>query len=908
MKPILFNTNETQFTSRGVGTLSDAIMCIVTEERNNIYELEMDYPVTGIHADEIDYSMFIFASPADGKAPQPFRIYFISKPLNGVFTIRAEHISYDLIQIPVTPFTASTPNNALQGVKLNSIVTNPFTFETDKTNTSSFEQTIPYTARELLGGVEGSILDQFGGEYEFDKFRVILHSARGQDSGVSLRYGKNITDIQQDISISETITGILPYWTGQFTDEDTKEQYMETVVGDVQFASNANQFPTQRIEIVDVSSLISAEYTEEVTTETGTEINTIEIRVPSKNLVNQIGQGVLDEKSYVGVPKVNLDVSFVALWQTEEYKDVAALEHVNLCDSVTVFFEALGISTKAKVVKTVFDVLEERYTSISLGDVKDNLATIVTQDKKIIGALVEEGARRKTRLQVLDGIIEAEAYERLNANEIFDAYFQMTPQELSLEMLERHGTTDSFSSSIVANSREIISEVSAREAGDANALSQIRQAAHSIDLTVTNGASTAGLSILLKDQDGNTLGTAATGTINMNGLVTFTNTSDPNNPYATDSAAQGYANSAQSAAQSYADSVAGTAESNAESYAYGQANSAYSNAVNAVENALASGSTTVNGSCITTGTINAALANIININASNINTGTLSGVVLKSTNLSNEKVEISNGSVLLGYGNTVTQTGMIKGDSAGVAIIAGGISFSSGGYAVYTDRFHTEKLMPHFQCKLLNGVYFQITNPSSVNLFRCFNDSNGNGVQSECWYNRTYSSGTNAYITSAGTLGRNTSSSRRYKNHITYLTDLLKDEVIESARNLKPCLFRYNEGYVTGEEYDGSKYNDGRYQLGLIAEDVEDSIGNYATTYYYDEKKDETLVENWIDRAILTAVLQLAQNNADRLDEKDQIIKEQADKIKELESKLNYMEYRLSALEQRFNDGAITLN
>ena len=901
MKPILFNSNETLFTSRGIGTLTDALSCVVTEERNNIYELEMDYPVTGIHAEEIDYAKFIYASPADGKAPQPFRIYFISKPLNGVFSVRAEHLSYDLIQIPVAPFTASTPNNALQGVKLNSVVSNPFTFETDKTNTSSFEQTVPRTARELLGGVEGSILDQFGGEYEFDKLRVILHSARGTNSGVTLRYGKNITDIEQDTSISETITGILPYWTGQFTDEDTKEQYMETVVGDVQYASNANLFPTQRIEIVDVSSLISAEYTEEVTTETGTEINTIEVRVPSKNLVNQVGQGVLDEKSYVGVPKVSLDISFVALWQTEEYKDVAALEHVNLCDIVTVYFEALGISTSAKVVKTVYDVLKERYDSISLGDVKDRISTIVTQEKKIIGALVEDGARRKTRLQVLDGMIEAEAYERLNANEVFDAYFQMTPAELALEMLERHGTTDSFASSITANSRAITQEVTDRQNGDANAISQIRQTAHSIDMTVNNGASTAGISISVKDADGNEIDTAS-GNIAMDGLVTFTNSSDPNNPYATDSAAQGYASSAQSTAESYADGVASTAQSNAQSYAAGQASSAYSNAVSAVNTALANGSTTVNGSCITTGTINAALANIININASNINTGTLTGVVLKSTNSSNEKVEISNGSVLLGYGNTVTQTGMIKGDSAGMAIIAGGISFSSGGYAVYTDRFHTEKLMPHFQCKLLNGVYFQITNPSSVNLFRCFNDSSGNGVQSECWYSRTYSSGTNAYITSAGTLGRNTSSSRRYKNHITYLDDLLKDEVIESARALKPCLFRYNPGYVTGEEYDGSKYNDGRYQLGLIAEDVEDSIGNYATTYYYDKKKDETLVENWIDRAVLTAVLQLAQDNADRLDEKDQIIKAQEDKIKELESKLNYMEYRLSAIEQRLSN------
>ena len=357
MIPILYSASETEYTNNGLGRLTDAISCDVTEERNGQFELEMLYPSDGIHFTEIQKFTQIYAESADGKGPQPFRVYYISKPINGQSTIKAEHISYILSEIPVKPFTAGSVVAALNGLSQNAAITCPFTFWTDKTSTAHFEVKVPASIRSRLGGTEESILDVYGGEYEFDHRIVKLHNARGQDKGVILRYGKNITDIRQEENITSTYTGILPYWRGDdgYGNEDCVT--LDTPI----YAQNAGNFPYQRIEVVDL------------TTEFDGKPNQSELRAE--------GQTYLNKNKY-GVPDINISVSFVALWQTEEYKNIANLERVNLCDTVTVEFPKLDISASAKVVKTVYDVLSERYKSIELGDIKSNFAKSISMDIK----------------------------------------------------------------------------------------------------------------------------------------------------------------------------------------------------------------------------------------------------------------------------------------------------------------------------------------------------------------------------------------------------------------------------------------------------------------------------------------------------------------------------------------------
>lgn len=357
MIPKLFSAAETAFTSEGLGRLSDAKSCTVTEVRNGKYELEMDYPVDGIHFSEIAHSCYIYAKPADNKDPQPFPVYSISKPIGGICTIRAEHISYRLINVPVTPCSASTCVNALQVLKNNAVESCPFTFWTDKTSSGTFKVIEPASLRSRLAGSEGSILDAFGGgEYEWDGMTVKLYAQRGANNGVTLRYGKNIVDIKQEENIQNTFTGVMPYWKKEEQDGTTTIVMLDERVV---YSSNASNFPFNRTKILDCSQKWETEPTQ------------AQLRTYATNYVQDTG---------VGVPEVSITVKFLPLWQSEEYKNIANLEHVNLCDTVTVKFEKLGISASSKVIRTKYDTLMERYEEIELGDAKRSLSTSIRSD------------------------------------------------------------------------------------------------------------------------------------------------------------------------------------------------------------------------------------------------------------------------------------------------------------------------------------------------------------------------------------------------------------------------------------------------------------------------------------------------------------------------------------------------
>lgn len=369
MIPVLFAANETNFTANeGLGALSEAISCHVIEERNGQYVLEMVYPLSGKRYSDIKYERIIYAVPSDGTTAQPFRIYKISKPLNGRITVMASHISYQLKLIPCGPFTASNAPQALQGLKTHALEPCPFTFWTDKSTQANYKQETPAGIRERLGGVEGSVLDTYGGEYEWDTFTVKLHNNRGSDRGAVLKYGKNITDINQEENIENTITGVVGFWYQEGT----------LVQAPAVYTANANLYPYKRT--------IAQDFTSEFET------------VPT------VAQLTAKAQSYIagmGVPAVSINVSFVALWQTEEYKHIANLERVKLCDTITVEFEKLQIQAKAKVIRTDYDVLRDRYISIEVGDSRTDLSTQIAtmnQEIKRSGSMMQQAIDSATNL------------------------------------------------------------------------------------------------------------------------------------------------------------------------------------------------------------------------------------------------------------------------------------------------------------------------------------------------------------------------------------------------------------------------------------------------------------------------------------------------------------------------------
>lgn len=363
MKPILFAENSTTFTTNGIGRL-DAIRCIVTEQRNGVYELEMDIPVTSRHYSDLALRKIIVAAPAYNTSLQPFRIYKITKPINGKVTVLAQHISYDLSKNVAMAFSvaasSSACNSTLQGLKTNAVETCPFTFWTDVTTNAGYTQAVPASIRERLGGIEGSVLDQFGGEYEFDGFTVKLHRKRGADHGVTLRYGKNITDLSQEENIANTITGVVPFWIS--VDRQTTVVLPEKAV----YSANASRYSHKLTVALDLSEKFQSAPT------------VAQLRSAAQTFVSGSG---------IGIPAVSVKVSFINLRDTVEYADVESLESVKLCDDVHVQFESLGIDTTAEIVETVWDVLKERYNSVSVGSLRSSLATAINdQNTQIIEA------------------------------------------------------------------------------------------------------------------------------------------------------------------------------------------------------------------------------------------------------------------------------------------------------------------------------------------------------------------------------------------------------------------------------------------------------------------------------------------------------------------------------------------
>lgn len=354
MKPILFPSTATEFKTQGLGVLTDAISCTVNEERNGAFELTMQYPDTGVHFGEITDRCIIYAIPSPYRAPQPFRIYRITRPMDGIIMVYAQHITYDLSGVPLNPFTAINAPDALSKLSLNAAVDSPFNFWTDKSTVASFAVSTPSSTRSVLGGSSGSILDVYGGEYEWDGFTVRLYGHRGYDNGVVISYGKNLTDIEQDRNISNVATGIYPYWTNA-------EGALVTC--DPKIVNAPGTYDFTRVVPVDFS-------------------NDFEAQPTPAQLQARAEKYVEDNK--IGIPKTSITASFVQLEQFPEYEDLALLEKCDLCDTVTIRYPQLGVEAKAEIVKIETDVLLERYNSVEIGDVRTNIAdTIVGQQQEI---------------------------------------------------------------------------------------------------------------------------------------------------------------------------------------------------------------------------------------------------------------------------------------------------------------------------------------------------------------------------------------------------------------------------------------------------------------------------------------------------------------------------------------------
>ena len=374
MIPVLYKANATNFTTFGIGVLKDCTSCEVTEERNGAYECVLKYPITGAMYKELATERLVKAKPNDTADDQVFRIYRISTPINGEVTVYAQHISYDLSNVAALQWSAESisPSLAMDRVFSNTATPHNFTFQTDYSSAKPFSVSKPQSVRACLGGVAGSFLDLWGGEFEWDNFKVIHHQGRGTKTGVVIEYGKNLTDLEHDSENTDVYTDLLPYAVV------TAEDGTETAV----------TLPEVLLPITDTTLVqrktLIRDFTEYFDDENP--VSAEGLRAYANNYI---------KNNPLGTSVPTLTVAFEPLWKQPEY--AATLERVSLCDTVTIRHSVLGITAKAKVITTEYDTLAEKYISITLGSAKANLLDNVSAAE----SAAEEASTKIDRFPVL---------------------------------------------------------------------------------------------------------------------------------------------------------------------------------------------------------------------------------------------------------------------------------------------------------------------------------------------------------------------------------------------------------------------------------------------------------------------------------------------------------------------------
>lgn len=355
--PLIFESNETNYASQGYGALSDAISCVVTEELNGAFELELKYPAVGLHAEHIMPDNLIVCAANANSRRQAFRIYEVKKEINGIATVYARHISYDLNGYPTEPFTATSLSTALAGLLANGSFPAPFTISADFTSNTDFEVTEPSPVRSWFGGREGSIIDIYGGEWEYDNFACYLRSRRGEDNGVRVQYGKNISKYTKDLNSNSLYSHVCAFWRDIEDGTIVQGSYIPTGITQV-----------TRIKFLDTS----ADYEEAPT-------------VADLDAYATAQAGRFSEMA------LTVSVDVVPLDNVQDL--------IELGDTVHVFYQGDIFTTRC--VSVAWNVIKETYDRVQVGALKTSLASTINKSveqdgyatKKDLASMIQKSTK-----------------------------------------------------------------------------------------------------------------------------------------------------------------------------------------------------------------------------------------------------------------------------------------------------------------------------------------------------------------------------------------------------------------------------------------------------------------------------------------------------------------------------------
>lgn len=388
MKPVLYESTEKAFLNNGIGRLSDCISCEVEQATTNEYTLTMEYPIAGAHADDLVVENIITAMPETDASRQAFRIAEVEKTAEGIITVKANHISYDLLKRQAMTGGRNIIERAGAAAALEELATliiprssqGEFSFSTDIESSATWRPSKipPGSVREMLGGREGSILDTFGGQFEWDGYNVILHRQRGADNGVRIEYGKNLTDMEDETDSSGAYGCVFPFYYKEDANIKITTGSVTWEAGDMLYLADQDD-PVLPIPGATVEGCAAMDLTEFFDD-------------PPMSFDALRSMALQKLPGYRGVPAQSTKAKFIPLWQTVEYADLNGQE-VHLYDIVRIKYPGMHVDVVAVVTKTNFNVLTEKYNSIEVGtssSLFDTISDMISDGTKSTAQMNED--------------------------------------------------------------------------------------------------------------------------------------------------------------------------------------------------------------------------------------------------------------------------------------------------------------------------------------------------------------------------------------------------------------------------------------------------------------------------------------------------------------------------------------
>nr|DAM94158.1 MAG TPA: tail protein [Caudoviricetes sp.] len=373
MNPVLYKADERSFRTFGLGEISDAYKVTVTRERNGNYDLYIKYPVNGRFASVFKVEMKIKSDAGKRTKWQTFEINRIVKDSSEHIEIYARHISMRTSDIALKPIVRASNVNAEAALRLwkESLVGDDvFDVKSDirTLGNISWEVDKVGSARKALGGVSGSILDVFGGEYEFDNNLIILHQQMGRKTPTVLEYGRNLLSVEEESLLDGNYTSIYPFarytpssdGSSERSSNEESREVLVTLPEHILDSPYLRLYAQRRISLVDFSSKFDDKHP------------------PTAEKLRSLGQSYIKSNN-IGAPKISTEVSYVDLSHTLDYQDFGVMEEVELCDIIPLYYPQFDITTTTeKVVKVVYDVYTDSNEEITLGTIGQSLSSSMT--------------------------------------------------------------------------------------------------------------------------------------------------------------------------------------------------------------------------------------------------------------------------------------------------------------------------------------------------------------------------------------------------------------------------------------------------------------------------------------------------------------------------------------------------